>query len=56
MKLKESPPAEKAEAEETSPATEETPEATVEKTEEERQLERWHIHTFMFLFRTDFDK
>ena len=40
MKLKESPPAEKAEAEETSPPTEETPEATVEKTEEERKLER----------------
>ena len=50
MKLKESPPAEKAEAEETSPPTEETPEATVEKTEEERKLERWKIHTKSFVF------
>ena len=40
MELKESPPAEKAEAEETSPASEEAPKASVEKTEEERKLER----------------
>ena len=40
MKLKESPPAEKAEAEETSPTSEEAPEASVEMTEEERKLER----------------